>query len=206
MDQDWPCLSARDPHRDQRAEAGVTAKVRDVGVRRALERLQGSEAVFKVATADRAGELSNVVVASEYENLSMREMHLRGDVVWVDGLRAPAPASTGWHSADDATEVELRAGLLAEAVSVGLARGLGEIPDPLEPLAGLDLSHSTQQAVAALLMSEALVGTGKATRIDSFALGPAHDAQQQLELLYVEAPSAGVVPGMRRIQGVRPAL
>lgn len=83
--------------------------------------------------------------------------------------------------------------------------------DPLAQLEGLMLPPAAEKAVGRLLVVERLLGTGRASRIERFALGPAHLGKRRVELQYVEPelqyveprPFATHEPGLRRIEGAR---
>ena len=188
----------------------VTADVRDLHVAHALEDLQAEDGkgatAVRIATSDRAGEARNVIVESEYRNVAVRAMKIHAEVVWAPARLASTDVSVGGYSADDLIELELRAGLLGETLPSVLSEAGIIASDPLADLVGRSLSHSTQQSVAALILSDWLIGRQRASRIDRFTLGPPHLGKQRLELLYTEPRRGNEAPGMRRVEGVRKAL
>jgi hypothetical protein len=69
---------------------------------------------------------------------------------------------------------------------------------------GLMLTPSAEEAIGALLISERLLASRKASHIERFALGPPHLGRRHVELIYVEPRRySDHDPGMRRIEGVR---
>jgi hypothetical protein len=108
------------------------------------------------------------------------------------------------YSAQDLTEMGLRRALFGEKVQLGeLTRHLAEIDDPFRRLAAVGLSEEVIRPVAHLLLTEALVGERRASRITRFRLGPAMTGQRRLELAW-QAPArySGVEPEERHIDGV----
>lgn len=98
----------------------------------------------------------------------------------------------------------LRRALFGEAVRLGeLTEHLAEIDDPFRRLAGLGLSEEVVRPVAHLLLTEALVGEGRASRITRFRLGPPVAGRRRLELAW-QAPARyhGAEPEERHIDGV----
>jgi hypothetical protein len=76
--------------------------------------------------------------------------------------------------------------------------------DPLAELEGLMLPPAAEEAIGRLLVVERLLGAGRASRIERFALGPAHLRERRVELEYVEPRRyANHESGLRRIEGAR---
>jgi hypothetical protein len=66
------------------------------------------------------------------------------------------------------------------------------------------LTPAAEEAIGALLISERLLGSRKASRIERFALGPPHLGQRRVELVDVEPRRySDHEPGMRHLEGVR---
>ncbi len=115
-------------------------------------------------------------------------------------------AGTQGYSADDLTEVSLRAGLLGEPLPASLESMAFMVPaeDPLAPLDTLSVPEGTVQALARLLVTEHLMGTSRASSIESFSLGPNVRGSRQLELSW-RAPErfSNRQPKTRAISGAR---
>jgi hypothetical protein len=196
--------------RDEGEAIIVTAEVRDPTVARALEGLRsdlgGAAADISIATSERAGDARITRVVSERHSASLREIEIRADVRWKTsgGATGHTPAA---GSAGDLVEHELRLGLLGESVMSGLSivrADRSDVCDPLADLAGLSLSQPTEESVATLLLCEALVATGKASRIERFALGPVHGGKRRVELVYAEPLGPHEVEAaLRVIEGLR---
>lgn len=199
--------------RDEGTAVTVVAEVRDAAVARRLESLRadnwGRASTVPIATGSRAGEATVTSVVSEMRTASMRDIEIAAEVKWGDGRGGSMEASFGGLSPDDQVEAGLRVGLLGEDVPGQISRGFESMidtSDPLAPLVGLMLTPAAEEAVGALLISERLLGPGKASHIDRFALGPPHLGQRQVDLVYTEPRRySNHEPGTRRIEGVRRA-
>src|SRR5688500_7951875 len=111
----------------------------------------------------------------------------------------------GQHGPDDLTDAALRTALFGERNPLkdqGLAFAV-EMRDPVEPLRSRRLSEEIIRPVAQVLITEALVGAGRADRITRFRLAPAVAGARRLELEWhprrrhtTDRPSA------RRLEGV----
>lgn len=199
--------------RDEGDAVTMVAEVRDLAVGRALESLRrdswGRASSVPIAMASRAGEATVTSVVSEIRSASVRDIELAAEVQWADGWAGSTEASFNGLSPDDQVEAGLRAGLFGESLPPQVSDGFGSMidtSDPLSPLAGLMLTPSAEEAIAALLMSERLLGARKASHIERVALGPPHLGQRRVELVYVEPRRySNHAPGTRRIEGVRGA-
>lgn len=90
-------------------------------------------------------------------------------------------------SADDLVEQSLRIALLGEAPPQGLLRyGMQNSDDPWAALASLRLSEDSVKALARVLLVERLVGSGDASAVEAFELGPLRGGTRQVELSYWE--------------------
>ncbi len=160
-----------------------------------------------IATAQRAGDARVTSVVSETRSASLRDIELTAEVEWADGRGGSMESSFNGLSPDDQTEAGLRAGLLGEALPAQMEGGFGfmiDSSDPLDELEGLLLPPGAEEAVAALLIAERLLGKGRASYIEWFALGPPHLARRRVELAWVEPRRySNQEPGSRRIEGER---
>lgn len=200
--------------RDEGARLAVEAEVRDIAVARALEALRsdgfGHPAEVPVALADRAGQARVLAVVSETRTASIRDVEIAAEVTWAEGRGGSLDSGFNGLSPDELVETGLRAGLLGEPLPQqvsGTYDFMVDATDPLAELEGLRLSPAVEEAVGALLLSERLLGTGRASYIERFALGPAHLGRRRVELVYVEPRRyTNVTPAERRIEGTRVPL
>jgi uncharacterized protein YwgA len=188
----------------------ILADIRDAAVARMLEDMCagrfGRAATVSIATTDRAGTATVQNVVSDRQSTSLRSMELLAEVAWGPSGNAAARGLNGL-SADDVIEAQLRAGLLREPlppVLSGALVGMLDLDDPLAPLDGLNLTPAAEEAVGALLLSEWLLGGGRASHVERFALGPSHHGSRRMELVYGEPRRYdGETPATRTVAGVR---
>jgi hypothetical protein len=107
------------------------------------------------------------------------------------------------YSPQDLCETALRQVLFGETeVLDALSASMSSIPDPFAPVRELRLSEEIIRPIAHLLLTEALVGSGRASRITLLRLGPQTSGARRC-ILEWEAPRgfAGIEPERRRIEG-----
>lgn len=133
-----------------------------------------------------------------------------GDEIEVELLRAqPAQgdrgvATTGF-SAEDLVELGMRALFLGQPLPSSL-RSLEFLADTgidLDDLAqAFGQSNEVAEAITRLVVTEGLVGSGRAARITSFALSPCVANARQVEIEWIEPRRyVDVEPGRRRVEG-----
>jgi hypothetical protein len=195
--------------RDSGGELVIEAEVRNREVARYLEGLRPDQwnrsRNVPITTPDRSGtgEISELSV--EARSMSMRKIELRARMSWADGSRSSAFA-TGGLTHEDLVEREIRAALLQEELpSESTPFGPTTEPaDPLAELATLTLPERAVQPVAQLLTIEYLVGGHRASSVDDFLIGPAHQGIRPLTLTYTEArQAANIEPAKRTVEGRR---
>lgn len=198
--------------RDTGSTVSIEAEVRDLAAARSLESSRpdqwNSSPEVPIATAHRAGVGRITEVVSETRAASTRLITLTADVQWGGDRSGAMDVSFNNYSPDDQTELALRSGLLRDSLPADLNDPFGstiDTRDPLEPLASLGLPTAAEEAIAALLISEYLLGTGRASAIEDFALGPRTVNGQRLTLTYAEPQRyANQPPGTRTVDGTRP--
>lgn len=188
----------------------VEAVTRDGDVAAALESLRpgpwSSGSKVPVTTADRSGDFVVTEVGSRTSGGQRRQLTITGDVAWSDGRRSGMAAGINGLPYEHLVELGLRAGLFGEALPerVGMLSGMVDTSDPLAPLDGRGLPHTTYRAVAALLVTERLVGQGVASRVEAFDVGPLHRGSRRIELTYREARAySNVELASRGVAGTR---
>ncbi|HEX4116042.1 MAG TPA: hypothetical protein VHY18_09235 [Solirubrobacteraceae bacterium] len=194
--------------RDEGNGITLEAEVRDLTVARYLEGLRndqwGRSPDVSIALAERAGSGRVTRVVSETRSASIRHIELSADVRWGEGRGGAMDAGTTGFSADELTEVGLRAGLLGEPLPAALG-SMQFMVDASDPLADLPagLPPAAEQAVGLLLISERLLASSKAAYISRFALGPAHLEQRRVEMIYGDPRRySNVERGQRQIVGI----
>jgi hypothetical protein len=122
----------------------------------------------RVATAE-VGGVQRTTRAGGAEELTVELTNVK--VPSGDSLRV---ATTG-YSADDLVEVGVRGAFLGEAIpdQLGMLSSIASPGINIDDLReAFDLPNEFAEAVVRLVVTEGLVGGGKAQRITSFALGP----------------------------------
>lgn len=196
---------------DRGSEIEVVARLRDVPVAQYIEGLRpsqysgGQEVRFtwphKSAAVRVVGVESRTTSTRGSTLMISLERHERGN----DGMQDFSTSAGGRaYSADDITEVKLKHLLFGEPNPLGEMMGsLGPAVDPLASLRGKRLSEDALRAVCTLLLTEALVGSGRASRITDFQMGIPVAGQRRLRLSWTEPKRyVNAVPGQRAIDGV----
>jgi hypothetical protein len=171
----------------------VAARVRDDAVARALEDARGDR--FNRGTKARftwSGRSKYVKVAGVHATTTSRKsktfrLELEVEEAPQDHL---LEVSIGGKSPADLTEMALRSVLFGERnpladQHMGFAT---EINDPLAPLRENPVSEEILRPLSELLITDLLVGTGRARSIVAFRLGVAIRGQRSLTLAW-ETPS-----------------
>jgi len=170
----------------------ITADVRSDAVHAELVRLRDSRA-------------SGVALASPTEALSVRLDKLStrtiSTIAHEERLTLVAQersshmrAALNGISADEVARRALSDGLFGTSTLGEQATWLAHPTDPLAPLRGSGFDDSVLRPIARLLFTEQLITDGSASRIDSFALGPAHQGARRLQAtwtppqIYVNEP------------------
>lgn len=183
-------------------------------VLRALQALAGNELAWsrsqdlQVTYASRSGHGRIEDLAVETASGAFSDVVAELKMAWFSGRGDTMAAGTQGYTAYDLTEVSLRAGLFGEPLPVSLEgmKFMVSTEDPLAPLDGLRVPEGSMQAVARVLLVEHLVGSGRASAIESFSLGPQSRGGRQVELSWRE-PNRYVnrTPQARSISGTRVA-
>lgn len=188
----------------------VVARVRDPGVLARLEGLRSDqwgrthEETFTYSGRVRRCRVEDVEVITTagtgaLVNLSMTASEIALDT--MSGISVSAGGKT--YSAQDLTEMGLRQSLFGEATFPGgIGESMAKIADPFAPLGELRLSEEIIRPVAHLLLTEALIGQGRASRITRFRLGPPVAGRRRFEVAW-DAPRQydNIEPEERHIEG-----
>lgn len=194
--------------RDDGETIAVEANVRDQDVAHALlglrpDGLIGATRPVPVVyghtvAAARPSSVENEVTAgtsTRFQVTLTRESRQQGP-----GVLGEASFNTGTssYSPDDLTEMGIRTALFGEPNPLGRMGFMAEIPDPLTVVRQASVTEENLRPILRLALVEALVGSGRASRIVQLLVGPrARDGQRRL-LLEWESPSRYGQPGDRR--------
>jgi hypothetical protein len=192
---------------DRGATIQVTARAKDDIVARALEEMRGdrynrgTNAQFTWAGRSKYVKVGEVHVTTTTARSKMLRLELEIQEARQDQMME---VSIGGKSPADLTELSLRSVLFGEPNPLadqymGFA---SEIADPLAPLRENRVSEEIIRPLSELLITELLVGTGRARSVVKYRLGVAIREHRNLTLSW-EAPSrySNERPAVRSIKG-----
>ncbi len=145
--------------------------------------------VDKLATEARTARVTQVEIALKIEPIS--EPFL-GAI--SSGLRS--------YSADDVTEAALRNALFGDASETMLLSFGGHVSNPLEGLHSEKLSEEVLRPMLRLLMTETLVGSGRAARLTRLRLSAPVDGRRRMALAWRGLSQVGKPGELREIEGM----
>lgn len=158
----------------------ITADVRSSAVHAELVRLRDSRA-SGVAYASPTEALSVQVADLSTRTISTIAHEERLTLVVQERRSSHMRAAFNGVSADEVARRALSDGLFATSTLGEQGRWLAPPTDPLAPLRGAGFDDSVLRPIARLLITEQLMTDGSASRVDSFALGPAHQGARRLQ-------------------------
>jgi Domain of unknown function (DUF4062) len=172
----------------------VVARVRDPGVVAQLEAQRSDRwgrhdaATFTYSGRMRRCSIEDIEVTTTAGTGADVLIALAVSELASDSMSEMSVSSGGrTYTREDLTEIGLREALFGEATPLDdFASHMATIGDPFAPLAGLGLSEEIVRPIAHLLLTEALVGSGRATRIKRFRLGPPIAGRRRFELAWEE--------------------
>ncbi|MFA5910636.1 MAG: DUF4062 domain-containing protein [Vicinamibacterales bacterium] len=156
----------------------VVARVRSDDVAHALEAMRsgninrGGEGRFTWSGRSRLVRVSSVDTTTTSSRSRIVRLQLEGREGGHDPM---LEVSVSGHTADELTEAGLRTALFGTRHPLaGQHLGfIGEIADPFAALRAARVSDEITRPLAELMLVDALVGSGRATRISQFKLGTA---------------------------------
>lgn len=105
------------------------------------------------------------------------------------------------YSADDITEINLRRALFGEPGPRRLLSMGGSIGDPLSELPTTPLPVELHRAVLGLLITEALIGSGRATRVSRLQVAPRGPNGRRIIVEWTGRADRGQTPDTRTVDG-----
>jgi hypothetical protein len=194
-------------------EVRVEAEIRGAAISRYIVQLRpegtgGGNASVELATSERAGSAHVTDVVVETRSRASQHVTIALTVAWNEGRGGFGEAGTSGFSPDDLTEIGLRCGLLGAPLPERLDNVLGRVlvnsADPLADMSALRLPEGSIEPVARLLVVDHLLGSGRASAIDQFSIGPANRGRRRILLTYTEPRRyTNMEPGHRDIEGER---
>jgi hypothetical protein len=174
---------------DRGESINVTARVRDNTVAQALEAARGDQgnrglkAQFTWSGRSKYAKVEDVHVTTTSSRSKMFRLKLQVEEAPRDSFRE---ISFAGKTPDDLTEIALRTVLFGELnpLSDQHMSFMTEIDDPLQPLRESPVSEEIIRPLSELLLTDLLVGTGRARSIRTFRLGVAIRGRRSLTLAW----------------------
>lgn len=192
----------------------VRAAVHDPGVLTSLETLRGgpwtsTREVQITTTAGRSHPVRPHTVTTTTTNSRSTEVTLVLDHVPNQGGSYLTQVTYNIHgrtyTSEDVAAAALRQALFGEAPPDNVLSMTGSLGDPLARVPG-GLGAETYRAVAALLITEALVETGWASRVDRVRISPPGPEGRLAVIHWSQATGPGAaVPATQTVEGTIPA-
>ena len=192
-------------HSDHESHITVEASVRDDDVVAELEALRpgdwyGSRQSSRITCMGRshAVEIDSVLVEATAGRSRTVRIEATKSQERRDGLLEVA--FHNW-TPEDLTVLALRTALMGEPSPLGEMAFMAKIDNPIPPINKLGLDEDSFVRAAEVLLTESLVGSGRAERITELRIGPERSGRP-LRLEWV-APQrfSNVAPERRRIEG-----
>ncbi len=194
--------------RDSGDRISVEAIVKDREVAKALEGMRG-DLVGGFIGGLTYGDHSSVVRIKSVETTARAS---RAESILLTAVHQPdrrgvldyTSYSSGGRrfSPEDLTEIALRTSLFGEQNPLGYGEFMSSMDDPLALIRHLALPEEVLKAVTRLLLTEALVGEGRASRIVHCRLGPDIGGSRRLDLAWQPTARLREAPPVRRIEGL----
>jgi hypothetical protein len=187
----------------------IEARVRGDEVIAALEALRpgglwsGSQEV-DVTWSGRNEWVRVISVETETTAGRGRNVTLIGQRADRQSMRRPAfvDVALAGRSPEDVTEIALRVALLGEPNPLGPMGFMAAMEDPLAVVDSLGLPEDAVEPVTHLLLTEQLIGSGRAERLTALHVGPKHLGSRRVSLSWLPRRRyTNVAPQERQIEG-----
>ena len=117
------------------------------------------------------------------------------------GLTVSVGLNGATYTADDITELSLKGALFGEKAPRSLLSIGGSIGDPLADMPAAPLSVDLYRAVLNLLVTEALVSSGRCTRVVRVQVAPPGPEGRRVRVEWVARPDRNAGPDVRVVDG-----
>jgi hypothetical protein len=193
---------------DHGGELEVTARIRSDEVAYAIERLRGDVRFRGDDSRFTGGGRSRHVRVT---SMSTRTTAARSRMIVLRLETREEPGnsliemSVNGRSAAELAEIALRSVLFGERNPLAdqLLGFMAEIPDPLEALRAARVADEIARPLAELVITDALVGSGRAARVTEFRLGASVRGERRLTLAWEPARQySSERATVRRIEGL----
>ena len=191
-------------HSDDGTRITVEASVRDDDIVAELERLRPGDWHGRQSSRITCRGRSHAV---DINTVTVEATAGRSRLVRIEATKSQEhrdlllDTSYADRSPEDLTELALRVALFGEPNPLGTMAFMAEIANPIPDIDQIGLDEDSFTGAAAVLLTEALVGSGRADRITTLRIGPTRSGRP-LQLGWV-APRrfSNVEPERRRIEG-----
>ena len=191
---------------DHGSELQVTARIRSDEVAHAIEGLRGERGFrgdnvrFTWAGRSRFVRVGSVKTTTTAARSKMFHLELETRETPHNSM---VEMSVNGRSAAELTEAALRTALFQERNLLGdqLLGFMAEMPDPLEPLRAARIADEITRPLAELLITDALVGSGRAERLADFRLGASVGGSRRLKLTWQPRRAYSASGATRTIDG-----
>jgi hypothetical protein len=197
---------------DDGTRVTVRAAIHDPGVLAALESLRGGPwasigDVRVTTTAGRSHPVRVGGVTTTTTNSRSTEVILALDHVQSRGGSYLAQTTYNLHgrtyTSEDMAAAALRQALFREPAPDDVLSMTGGLGDPLARIPP-GLGTETYRSVAALLITETLVETGRASRVDRVRISPSGPNGRHALVQWTQVASQGTAPGTQTVEGTIP--
>lgn len=193
--------------RDDGTTITVETDVRDGDVAHALQRLRpdvlgGGQRPLRVvftdtATTARVESVHNTVTAGSSQRFTVTLTRDRRP-----DSRTFQEVTYNGYSPDDLTEIGLRRALLAEPSPIEHGQSFTDVGDPIGPLRQVGVSEESLRPILRIMLTEALVGSGRASRIVQLLVGPpTAGGRRRLLIEWEPPPRYGRTSDRRQVEG-----
>lgn len=197
------------------AKLRVEARVRDDDVIAALEALRPGGVWRGPHEVDVTWGGRNEWI--RISGVQMETTAGRGRAIVVTGERADRPSARrpalvdvalGGRTPEDMTELSVRIAVLGEENPLGVMSFMASMDNPFEIIDSVRLPEDAVEPVAHLLLTESLVGAGRAERLTALQVGPKFLGSRRVVIAWLPRRRyTNVAPEERRIEGeVRSAV
>lgn len=185
----------------------VTADILDPAVHGELVRLREGRGTVQYTSPHE----SRTVQVTELHTRSTSSARFEETLTLVVGQDGTFPQPMGSINGVSATEMfrrQLSDGLFGTTLLGNESHWLSHPLDPFAEIRGLDLDDAVLRPVARLLFVERMLSGGHAARVDQFTLGPLHQGQRRLSMMwtpprvYSNVPDPGPISLEGVIQGL----
>jgi hypothetical protein len=188
-------------------ELVVDARIRDDHAVASLEALRpggfwGSNHDTRVTWSGRTENVRIRSVATETSAGRGCDVHIVAETVAVTNFRPMIDVALSDRSPEDLTELAVRVALFGAENPLGMMSFMISMDNPFRVIESLGLTEDAVEPVAHVLMTEELVGGGRAQRITALQVGPNNHGQRRVQLAWLPRRRyTNVTPGERRVSG-----